>query len=65
MDTSSPVAYLQVDALQNVQGLLAGAVVLVDVVQLDHVSDGSDENRTPPGGRTQAGPYQRAISLGK
>ncbi len=38
METSSPSANLQVDALENVQGLLAGAVVLVDVVQLDQLS---------------------------
>ena len=29
-------ADVQVDALEHVQGLLAGAVILVDVVQLDH-----------------------------
>jgi hypothetical protein len=30
---------VQIDALENVQGLIAGAVVFMDVVQLDHGRD--------------------------
>jgi hypothetical protein len=33
---------VQVYALQHVEGLIAGAVVLVDAVQFDHVVSGTE-----------------------